>query len=147
MTDEPPTRPTRQGIVTEGDLMRHRLTATTVIAVIALAVLPTATGCGAVDKALGCATVAARIADDIQDLQNAVSGADSPQDVANALDRIAADLKDVGDATGNADVGKAVASLTHAVQNAQQTADQGKIPDIQPVVDAAAELGTVCTTG
>lgn len=128
--------------------MRHRLATTAAVAVIALAVLPAATGCGAVDKALGCATVAARVADDVQDLQNAVGSAgNSPQDAAGALDRITADLKDVGGATGNADVGKAVDSLAQAVQNAQQAANQGKIPDTQPVVDAAAELGRVCTTG
>ncbi|WP_431946236.1 hypothetical protein [Actinacidiphila sp. bgisy167] len=108
-------------------------------------------GCSAVDavdKALDCANVAARITADVQNLQDAVSNAgDSPQDAANALDQIAADLADLSDKTGNADVNSAVSDLQKAVENAQKAAENGNVPDITPVADAASELSKVCTPG
>lgn len=105
-------------------------------------------GCAAVDKALDCAQTAATVASDVQNLQDAVSGAgDNPQAAVNALDQISSDLKAVDTDTGDADVSKAVKDLTKAVDNARAAADKGDVPDVSPVLDAAGELSKVCTTG
>ncbi|MDJ0344402.1 hypothetical protein QMK19_29995 [Streptomyces sp. H10-C2] len=126
---------------------RRRITLAAIAAAAALT-LPAAAGCSAIDKALDCAHVAATVAGDVQNLQNAVGNAgNSPQDAVNALDQISRDLKDVGSKTGNADVGKAVTDLTTAVQNARTAANKGTTPDITPVADAAGELTKVCTPG
>ncbi|MFD3450854.1 hypothetical protein ACFWVC_01605 [Streptomyces sp. NPDC058691] len=112
------------------------------------------TGCGAVDavdsvnKALDCATVAAQVAGDVQNLQNAVSNAgNDPQAAATALNQIADHLAALGDKTDNADVTKAVNDLQKAVDNARTAADSGQAPDISPVADAAAGLTKVCSPG
>jgi glycerate kinase len=105
------------------------------------------TGCGAVDKAISCGKTAATIANDVQQLQETVSGsADSPQDAADALARIDRDLQSLDDDTGDADVSKAASSLQQAVENARATAEKGTVPDIAPVADAATELSKVCAT-
>ncbi|MDX3077268.1 hypothetical protein ACIP98_22825 [Streptomyces sp. NPDC088354] len=130
---------------------RRRLAALAAATALGAAAL---TGCGAadavnaVDKALDCATVAAQVAGDVQNLQNAVSNAgNDPQGAATALDQIADHLATLGDKTGNADVTKAVDDLQKAVDNARTAADAGKTPDLTPVADAAAGLSTVCTSG
>ncbi|MFF3559076.1 hypothetical protein ACFYXS_03420 [Streptomyces sp. NPDC002574] len=130
---------------------RRRLAALAAATALGAAAL---TGCGAadavnaVDKALDCATVAAQVAGDVQNLQNAVSNAgNDPQSAAAALDQIADHLAALGDRTDNADVTKAVGDLEKAVDNARTAADAGRVPDITPVADAAGGLSKVCTTG
>lgn len=114
--------------------------AVTLLAALALA------GCSAVDRAVGCAQTAAIIAKDVQQLQGAVSNAgDSPQAAAEALGEIERDLQSLDDSTGDADVGKAVSSLRRAVENARSAAEKNTVPDVTPVIDAAAELTKVCT--
>ncbi|MCM2419578.1 MULTISPECIES: hypothetical protein [Streptomyces] len=126
---------------------RRRITVAALAAAAALT-LPAAAGCSAIDKALDCAHVAAAVAGDVQNLQNAVGNAgNSPQDAVNALDQISRDLKDVGNKTGNADVSKAVNDLNTAVKNARTAANNGTTPDVTPVADAAGELTKVCTPG
>ncbi|MDF9813439.1 hypothetical protein [Streptomyces sp. SPB162] len=126
---------------------RRRLTIAALAAAAALT-LPAAAGCSAIDKAHDCAHVAAAVAGDVQNLQNAVSNAgNSPQDAVNALDQISNDLKDVGNKTDNADVTKAVNDLNTAVKNARTAANKGTTPDVSPVADAAGELTKVCTPG
>lgn len=130
---------------------RRRLAALVVATALGAAAL---TGCGAadavnaVDKALDCATVAAQVAGDVQNLQNAVSNAgNNPQGAADALDQIADHLATLGSKTDNADVTKAVDDLRQAVETARAAAEAYQAPDIAPVADAAAGLSKVCAPG
>ncbi|WP_455360568.1 hypothetical protein [Streptomyces sp. SYSU K21746] len=116
-------------------------------AAAALIAIPTAVGCGAIDKAFDCAQTAVAITDSVNDLQQAVSNAgNSPQEAKEALDQIEKNLGELGDKTDNADVGKAVDDLTSGVQNVRAAIEHGDAtPDITPVTDAASELSKVCS--
>ncbi len=125
---------------------RHRrMTAVTALAAVALAV-PLTAGCGAVEKALDCAQLAVEISNDVDDLQDVLTGAaDNPADAEKVLDALEEDIDKVGDRTDDADVGKAVDSLQKAVDTVQKSVDSGERPDLTPVRDAAGELTGVCT--
>ncbi|MBP8535957.1 hypothetical protein [Streptomyces sp. MK37H] len=125
---------------------RHRrTTAITALAAVALAV-PVTVGCSAVEKALDCAQLAVEISNDVDDLQDALTGAAvDPQQADKILDSLDKDIDKVGDRTDNADVGKAVDDLQKAVDNVQKSVDSGKDPDLTPVKDAAGELTNVCS--
>ncbi|WP_250847692.1 hypothetical protein [Streptomyces hygroscopicus] len=121
------------------------MTAVTALAAVALAV-PLAVGCGAVEKALDCAQLAVEISNDVDDLQDVLTGAaDNPAGAEKVLDALAEDIDKVGDRTDDADVGKAVDSLQKAVDTVQKSVDSGERPDLTPVRDAAGELTGVCT--
>ncbi|MFI5985861.1 hypothetical protein ACIQWR_04790 [Streptomyces sp. NPDC098789] len=124
----------------------RRLSAVLLAAALAV---PALTSCDAISTAMDCANTAVAITDGANDLQQAVSQAgNSPQDAQNALNQIEQNLKKVGDQTGNADLGKAVDSMTKAVQNVRTSIESGnKAPDITPVADAAKEISKVCTPG
>ncbi|MFJ1995469.1 hypothetical protein [Streptomyces asiaticus] len=125
---------------------RHRrTTAITALAAVALAV-PVTVGCSAVEKALDCAQLAIEISNDVDNLQDALTGAAvDPQQADKILDALDKDIAKVGDRTDNADVGKAVDDLQKAVDNVQKSVDSGKDPDLTPVKDAAGELTNVCS--
>jgi hypothetical protein len=124
---------------------RHRFTAITTLAAAALLV-PLTTGCDAVDKALDCGRLAVEISNDVDDLQDAVTGAAvNPADADKILDALDKDIDKVGDRTDNTDVGKALDDLQKAVDNVQTSVDSGKRPDLAPVKDATGELTNVCT--
>ncbi|TMU94376.1 hypothetical protein [Streptomyces sp. DASNCL29] len=125
---------------------RHRrTTAITALAAVALAV-PVTVGCSAVEKALDCAQLAVEISNDVDNLQDALTGAAvDPQQADKILDALDKDIDKVGDRTDNADVGKAVDDLQKAVDNVQKSVDSGKDPDLTPVKDAAGELTNVCS--
>ncbi|GHJ27965.1 MULTISPECIES: hypothetical protein [Streptomyces] len=121
------------------------MTAVTALAAVALAV-PLTAGCGAVEKALDCAQLAVEISNDVDDLQDVLTGAaDNPAGAEKVLDALAEDIDKVGDRTDDADVGKAVDSLQKAVDTVQKSVDSGERPDLTPVRDAAGELTGVCT--
>ncbi|WP_055555333.1 hypothetical protein [Streptomyces sp. NBRC 110028] len=123
---------------------RHRFAATTLAAVAFLT--PLTTGCDAVDKALDCGRLAVEISNDVDNLQDALSGATADaSDADKVLDALDKDIDKVGDHTDNADVGKALGDLRKAVDNVQTSVDSGEHPDLSPVKDAAAELTDVCT--
>ncbi|AZM46239.1 hypothetical protein DMB38_10810 [Streptomyces sp. WAC 06738] len=128
--------------------MGKRLWTRAGVALAAGAAAVTLTGaCDAVSKAIDCGQLATRIAADVDQLQEAVSGAgENPQAAADALNEIDKNLDDFGDQADNADVGKAVDDLQRAVDNAQQATDRGEVPDFRPVGDAAGELTNVCTS-
>lgn len=119
------------------------------LALTATLTVPALASCDAISTAMDCANTAVAIADSVNDLQQAVSNAgNSVQDTQNALNQIDTDLKKIKDQTGNADLGKAVDSLTTAVNNVRTSVQQGNTaPDIKPVADAAAEISKVCTPG
>ncbi|GAA1107768.1 MULTISPECIES: hypothetical protein [Streptomyces violaceusniger group] len=125
---------------------RHRrTTAITALAAVALAV-PVTVGCSAVEKALDCAQLAVEISNDVDNLQDALTGAAvDPQQADKILDSLDKDIDKVGDRTDNADVGKAIDDLQQAVDNVQKSVDSGKDPDLTPVKDAAGELTNVCS--
>ncbi|OPF82701.1 hypothetical protein VT50_0206645 [Streptomyces antioxidans] len=125
---------------------RHRrTTALTALAAVALAV-PVSAGCGAVEKALDCAQLAIEISNDVDNLQDALTGAAvDPQEADKILDSLETDIDKVGDRTDNADVSKAIDDLQKAVDNVQKSVDSGKDPDLTPVRDAAGELTNVCS--
>ncbi|MFI0821600.1 hypothetical protein ACH4TX_38925 [Streptomyces sp. NPDC021098] len=124
---------------------RHRFAAATTLAAVALLV-PLTTGCDAVDKALDCGRLAVEISNDVDNLQDAVTGAAvDPTKADKVLDALDQDIDKVGDRTDNTDVSKALADLRKAVDNVQTSVDSGKHPDLTPVRDATAELTNVCT--
>ena len=126
---------------------RRRPLATTALVALAL-VVPFTAGCSAVGTALDCARTATAVADSVNDVQQALSGADEdPAAAQRALDRIDADLDKIDDQTGNADVSKAVGHMAKGVDNARRSLDRGDTPDLTPVEDAASELTRVCTPG
>ncbi|MBI0296812.1 hypothetical protein JBE04_20700 [Streptomyces sp. PRKS01-29] len=123
----------------------RRTTAVTALAAVAL-IVPVSVGCGAVEKALDCAQLAVEISNDVDDLQDALTGAAvDPQQADKILDSLDADIDKVGDRTDNADVGKAIDDLQKAVDNVQKSVDSGQDPDLSPVRDAAGELTNVCS--
>lgn len=125
---------------------RHHRTA---LAVTAIALtLTAATGCGAVDKALDCVRTADAIATSVGNLKQAVSNASNDVTQASeSLDRIDQEIGDLRDATDNADLGKAVDHLQTGVTQVRASIEAGDAtPDISPVTDAAAEIGTFCSS-
>ncbi|MEU1495947.1 hypothetical protein [Streptomyces sp. NPDC005732] len=126
---------------------RHRRRTAALAVAAALAVLPAAVGCDAVDKALDCVQTADAIADSVTDLQQAVeNAANDPTQTGESLDAIEQNLGKIGDKTDNADVNKAVDDLRKAVGNVRTAVRNGDdTPDISPVTDAAGELTKVCT--
>ncbi|MEV6106906.1 hypothetical protein AB0M28_19635 [Streptomyces sp. NPDC051940] len=126
---------------------RVRTTPLALTLAAAAALTVSLTGCDSVDKALDCGRLAANIADDVQDLQNTASNAgDSPQAFVDALDAINTDLKDWKGQTDNADLTQAVDDLQKAVDSARQSAEDGTVPDVTPIADAAGEVSKVCTS-
>lgn len=126
---------------------RRRTTtaAVTALAAVVLAV-PITVGCSAVEKALDCAQLAVEISNDVDDLQDALTGAAvNPDDADKILDALDKDIDKMGGRTDNADVGKAVDHLQKAVDNVQKSVDSGQNPDLTPVRDAASELTNVCS--
>ncbi|MFD9303056.1 hypothetical protein ACFWCB_10330 [Streptomyces sp. NPDC060048] len=125
---------------------KYRLAAVALTAALAI---PAITSCDAISTAMDCASTAVAITDGANDLQQAVSQAgNSPQDAQTALNEIEANLKKVGDQTDNADLGKAISSMSTAVQNVRTSLENGNsAPDITPVADAAQEISKVCTPG
>ena len=125
---------------------RHRpFTAVTTLAAVAF-LAPLTVGCDAVDKALDCGRLAVEISNDVDDLQDAVTGAAvDPTEADKVLDALDQDIDKVGDRTDDTDVGKALDDLRKAVGNVQTSVDSGEHPDLTPVKDATAELTNVCT--
>ncbi|MET8012241.1 hypothetical protein ABZU86_24105 [Streptomyces sp. NPDC005271] len=127
------------------DHRRRTTTAVTALAAVVLAV-PITVGCSAVEKALDCAQLAVEISNDVDDLQDALTGAAvNPDDADKILDALDKDIDKMGGRTDNADVGKAVDHLQKAVDNVQKSVDSGQNPDLTPVRDAASELTNVCS--
>lgn len=124
---------------------RHRFAAVTTLAAVAF-LAPLTVGCDAVDKALDCGRLAVEISNDVDTLQDAVTGAAvNPADADKVLDALDKDIEKVGDRTDNADVSKALDDLRKAVDNVRTSVDSGKHPDLTPVKDATGELTKVCT--
>ncbi|MBL1099631.1 hypothetical protein [Streptomyces coffeae] len=124
---------------------RRRTPVTLALAAVALTV-PLAVGCSAVEKAFDCAQLAVEISNDVDNLQDAVTGAAAdPTQADKVLDALDKDIDKLDDRTDNADVSKAVDNLQTAVDNVQKSIDNGKKPDLTPVRDAAGELTKVCT--
>ncbi|MEE1752307.1 hypothetical protein [Streptomyces sp. SP18CS02] len=123
-----------------------RRTAALVAATAVIALTGTA-GCSALDKAMDCVQAADAIATSVDKLSNAVStAANDPTQLTEALDDIDRELDTLKDKTDNADLSKAVDDLNTGVDNVRAAVKAGdNTPDIQPVTDAAAEIGKVCT--
>ncbi|MEU3218383.1 hypothetical protein [Streptomyces sp. NPDC006971] len=126
---------------------RHRRTTAALTLTAAALALTAAAGCGAVDKALDCVRTADAIATSVDNLQQAASNASNdPTQASEALDEIEKELGELGDTAGDADLGKAVDHLETAVGNIRDAIEKGETaPDITPVVDAATEIGKICT--
>ncbi|MGW2329105.1 hypothetical protein ACWC5C_25570 [Streptomyces sp. NPDC001700] len=131
--------------MTQHQTHRRRFTAVGALAAAAI-LIPLTTGCDAVDKALDCGRLAVEISNDVDNLQDAVTGAgDNPADADKILDALGKDIDKVGDRTDDTDVGKAVDHLQKALDNVQTSVDNGNRPDLSPVKDATGELTKVCT--
>lgn len=126
----------------------RRTLATVATAVVVATTATAISGCGALDKALDCANTAVTVAESVEDLQRAVSGAsEDPTQAKEALDAIDKNVGELEGKTDNADVGKAVGDLGKAVDEARADIDAGRSPDVGPVGDAADELTKVCSPG
>ncbi|MEE1937898.1 hypothetical protein V1L54_00415 [Streptomyces sp. TRM 70361] len=124
----------------------HRRTALAALTPVAL-VLPLL-GCSAVENALDCANTAVVVVDSADALQQAVNdGVENPAEVDRSLNRIDENLDKILDSTDNPDIGKVAEDLQQAVDNARTSVDQGKVPDVAPIADAADELTRVCSPG
>ncbi|MCM2575832.1 hypothetical protein [Streptomyces meridianus] len=127
--------------------VRRRSTGIAALAAAAL-ILPAAVGCSAISTALDCARTAATIADNVDQLQQAVSGAqENPAEAQQALDRIDKNLDELGDSTGDADLKKAVGDMNTGVQNVRESLSKGENPDLTPVENSASEITNICTPG
>ncbi|MFF7654420.1 hypothetical protein ACFZCY_32085 [Streptomyces sp. NPDC007983] len=125
---------------------RHRFAAVTTLAAVAF-LAPLTVGCDAVDKALDCGRLAVEISNDVDDLQDAATGAAlDPTEADTVLDALAKDIDKIGDRTDDTDVGKALDHLRKALDNVQASVDSGDRPDLTPVKDATGELSKVCTS-
>ncbi|WP_149184769.1 hypothetical protein [Streptomyces sp. TRM49041] len=126
--------------------MRHHRT-TTLVAGTALALTMTLTGCGALDKAIGCVQTADAIATSVDRLSQAASNAGDPTQIEESLAEIDKELATLKDETGDADLSKAVDDLSKGVEEVRTAVKNGDAtPDLKPVTDAAAEVGKVCTS-
>ncbi|MEU2787797.1 hypothetical protein [Streptomyces sp. NPDC007100] len=129
---------------------RRRSTTTTAVAVLAAAAVavPLLTACGAVDKAVGCATAATTFANDLSSLKDDLSNAaDSPQDAERAIDRLNKDLGKIQKATDDPEVRKALSGLTDALDKADDAVRDGKTPDLTALRNAAGALTRTCAPG
>lgn len=126
----------------------RRPTAVTAAAVAAAVLLPFTAACSALDKAIDCGQLAIDVTADVEQFSEAMSNAgDSPQAAIDALDELDKDLEKLGDKTDNADVKEAVQNLDDQVTETRDSLDAGKVPSVDPVVDAAAEVTKVCAPG
>ncbi|MER5962440.1 hypothetical protein [Streptomyces sp. NPDC002057] len=126
--------------------MKRRLA----LAVATAAALTTVlSGCGALDKAMDCVKTADAIATSVTKLQDAVSNASNDvTQIEESLNSISTELGNLKDTTDNADLAKAVDDLTKGVETVRTSVKNGDAtPDIQPITDAATEIGKVCTPG
>jgi hypothetical protein len=105
-------------------------------------------GCSAVQNALDCANTAVVIVDSANALQQATAdGIENPAEINESLNRIDENLDKITGSTDNADIGKVAEDLQKSVDNVRESVEQGKTPDVSPVVDAADELTQICTPG
>ncbi|EST20927.1 hypothetical protein N566_27875 [Streptomycetaceae bacterium MP113-05] len=125
--------------------MRRTLSATaTAVAVAVTATL--VVGCGALDKALDCASTAVTVAESVEDLQNAASSVgEDPAQAKEALDSIEKNLDEIEQSTDSTDVKGAVSDLNQAVEDARTAVNDGRAPDMSAVNDAAGKLTEVCS--
>ncbi len=116
-------------------------------AVLALLTVGLTTGCGAVDKTMGCVRAANTISTSVNDLQKAVdSAAKDPAQAERALAEIDKNLATVADTSKDADVSKATDDLKKAVADVSDAVRGGNpSPDITPVKTAAGDLAKVCS--
>lgn len=140
---------TRRAAAT-GTRRRARTAGAGTLAAAALVLtIPVLTACDAVQKAFDCAQLAVEVSNDVNNLQEALTGAAvNPEDTVKIIDILEDDLAEIDDRTDNADVSKAVDDLQKAVGNVRTAIDQGdRTPDLTPVTDALGELTNVCTPG
>ncbi|GAA0468884.1 hypothetical protein ACFQ2B_20285 [Streptomyces stramineus] len=122
---------------------RHRTTAVTAAALVALAV-PAVVGCDAAQKAFDCARVALQITQDVDALERDLSNADTAE---KALDSLEAESRKLKAKTDDKSVQRALDHLQTAADNVSASLRDGKRPDLTPVKDAAGELTNVCKPG
>ncbi|WP_197358589.1 hypothetical protein [Streptomyces clavuligerus] len=110
-------------------------------------VVPIATGCSAIDKALDCVETAEAITKSVDSLTDAAAGAaENPTETREALNTIEKELESLGDKTDDADLSKAVDNLNSGVDSVRKAIEGGDpTPDLNPRKDAAGEIGKVCS--
>lgn len=124
----------------------RRTLSTAVSAVVIAATATVVVGCGAIDKALDCASTAVTVAESVEDLQNAASSVgEDPTRAKDALDSIEKNLDEIEQSTDDADVKGAVGDLNGAVGDARTAVNEGRTPDMTAVNNAASDLTEVCS--
>ncbi|MER6910621.1 hypothetical protein ABT354_02940 [Streptomyces sp. NPDC000594] len=110
-------------------------------------VVPITAGCGAIDKALDCVEAAEAITTSVEKLtEAAANAAEDPTQARQALDDIEKELENLGDKTDDADLKKAVEDLNAGVDSVRKAVEDGDpTPDLNPLKDAASEIGKVCS--
>ncbi|GLF93499.1 hypothetical protein [Streptomyces yaizuensis] len=109
--------------------------------------VPVTIGCSAIDKALDCVETAEAISNSVEKLSEAAANAaENPTQAREALDSIDKELDSLGDRTDDADLQKAVDDLNAGVDSARKSIEGGDpTPDLDPLKDAATEIGKVCS--
>ncbi|MFB7663751.1 hypothetical protein ACFC1R_07315 [Kitasatospora sp. NPDC056138] len=128
--------------------MQHSINRSTTLAVAALILLLplSAVSCSAAQKAIDCGNTAVKITGDVADAGTAFNNADKdPQAAGQALQKLKKDLDQLGRNSSDTDVAKAVGDLQTQVDKAQTAIDANRVPDLQPLSDAASKLTKVCT--
>jgi hypothetical protein len=125
---------------------RHTTAAVAAVACVLLAA-PFLTGCGTVNKVVGCVHTADAIANTVTDLQQDVEQASGDRKKTDEdLDDIDKKLKKIKDTTDDSGVKKTVGDVQQAADNVRTSVDKGdKTPDLSPLTDAAGQLTKVCS--
>ncbi|MCZ1009723.1 hypothetical protein [Streptomyces lydicus] len=129
---------------------RHRRPAATACAALIAASLaiPLLSACGAVQKAMDCAKTATSVVNAVDKLQQAADNSlTDPQKAEQALDNIDANLKKLSREANDPELSKAVDKTNNGIKAARKDLDNNKAPDIQPIVDGAHDMTSICTPG
>ncbi|MFI1013268.1 hypothetical protein [Streptomyces sp. NPDC020965] len=109
--------------------------------------VPLATGCSDLDKAIDCVETAETLVKNVENLTEAFTAAgEDPTKSGEALDAIDKALKDLDDKTDNADLRKAVDELKDGIDSVRKDVEGGdSTPRLNPLTSATDEIRKVCS--
>ncbi|WP_411145196.1 hypothetical protein [Streptomyces sp. x-80] len=110
--------------------------------------IPLLSACGAVQKAADCANTAGAVVSAVDTLRQAAEHAlDDPDEARRALDKIDTSLDEVSGPASDPDLSRAVKKMNDGIKNTRHAIENGKVPELTPLTDAAGEITTICTPG
>jgi hypothetical protein len=96
------------------------------------------------DRAVDCARLALQVSNASDRVADAVATSVLDDDI-DAFGELAEDIGELERRVNDTDVREAAESVSEAAENLQRTVEDGREPDLTPLVDATAELTTVCS--